>query len=85
MADGKADTLYNKIIECSNEKSIPMDNVIAFCADRSNTIFGIKHSVSQLLVSNYPWIFHSKVFLPFNLLVFCSFLIKTSINIGGSL
>ena len=33
-----------------------MNNVIAFCADTCNTMFEIKHSVSQLLVSNYPWI-----------------------------
>ena len=56
MPDGKANTIYNKMLECLNEKGIPIQNVIGFCADTCNTMFGKNHSVSQLLVSNHPWI-----------------------------
>lgn len=56
MLDGKADSIYNKILECFSEKSIPMENVIAVCAETGNTMFGKNRSVSQLLVCDYPWI-----------------------------
>lgn len=33
-----------------------MENIIGFCADTCNVMFGIHHSVAQMLVANYPWI-----------------------------
>lgn len=56
MPDGKADTIYASVIKCFKDKNIPMENVIGFCADTCNVMFGKQHSVSQLLVHNHPWI-----------------------------
>lgn len=56
LDDGKADTIYQAILKCFNDKDIPMTNIIGFCADTCNVMFGKYHSVSQLLVQNHPWI-----------------------------
>ncbi|XP_028416846.1 uncharacterized protein LOC114541055 [Dendronephthya gigantea] len=56
LEDGKADTIYQAILRCFNDKDIPMTNIIGFCADTCNVMFGKYHSVSQLLVKNHPWI-----------------------------
>ena len=36
--------------------NIPMVNVIGFCADTCNVMFGKHHSVSQLLLKDCPWV-----------------------------
>ncbi|KAJ8041329.1 hypothetical protein HOLleu_12119 [Holothuria leucospilota] len=56
MPDGKADTIYNTVLQCFKDKNIPMKNIIGFCADTCNVMFGAHHSVAQLLVKNHPWI-----------------------------
>ena len=56
LDDGKAETIYQAILKCFNDKNIPMINIIGFCADTCNVMFGRYHSVSQLLVKNHPWI-----------------------------
>jgi hypothetical protein len=57
LDDGKADTIFKAIVECFEQKGgIPMENIIGFCADTCNVMFGIHHSVAQMLVANYPWI-----------------------------
>lgn len=56
LDDGKAETIYQAILKCFNDKNIPMTNIIGFCADTCNVMFGRYHSVSQLLVKNHPWI-----------------------------
>lgn len=56
MPDGKADTIYNTVLQCFKDKNIPMGNIIGFCADTCNVMFGAHHSVAQLLVKNHPWI-----------------------------
>jgi hypothetical protein len=56
LDDGKADTIYKAIVECFEQKGIPMENIIGFCADTCNVMFGAYHSVAQMLVANYPWI-----------------------------
>ena len=56
LDDGKAETIYQAILKCFNDKNIPMTNIIGFCADTCNVMFGKYHSVSQLLVKNHPWI-----------------------------
>ena len=56
LDDGKADTIYNAVVKCFEQKGIPMENVIGFCADTCNTMFGAHHSVAQMIVVNYPWI-----------------------------
>ena len=56
LDDGKADTIYKAIVECFEQKGIPMENVIGFCDDTCNVMFGAYHSVAQMLVANYPWI-----------------------------
>lgn len=56
LSDGKAHTIYNKVKECLSEMHIPMENIIGFCADTCNVMFGKHNSVSQLLVKECPWI-----------------------------
>ena len=50
LDDGKAETIYQTILKCFNDKNIPMTNIIGFCDDTCNVMFGKYHSVSQLLV-----------------------------------
>lgn len=70
MPDGKADTIYKAIIQCFEEKHIPMENIIGFCADTCNVLFGSLHSVSQLLCKNHPWIL--PVICSFHLIHLCT-------------
>lgn len=56
LADGKADTIYHNLKQCFNEKGIPMEYEIGFCADTCNVMFGRNHFVSQLLLQDHPWI-----------------------------
>lgn len=56
LPNGKATTIYDSIKSCLNEMSIPIENVIGFCADTCNVMFGKNHSVSQLLIKDHPWI-----------------------------
>jgi hypothetical protein len=56
LDDSKAETIYQAMLKCFNDKNIPMTNIIGFCADTCNVMFGRYHSVSQLLVKNHPWI-----------------------------
>jgi hypothetical protein len=54
LKDGTASTIYTSVLECMRERGIPMQNVIGFCADTCNVMFGANHSVSQLLVKDHP-------------------------------
>ncbi|XP_064082024.1 uncharacterized protein LOC135198424 [Macrobrachium nipponense] len=56
LPNGKADTIYGKIKACMTSCNIPMINVIGFCADTCNVMFGKHHSVSQLFIKDCPWI-----------------------------
>lgn len=56
LKDGTATTIYTSLIESMRERGISMHNVIGFCADTCNVMFGANHSVSQLLIKDYPWI-----------------------------
>ena len=56
MPDGKASTIYDNVIRCFQEKNIPIRNIVGFCADTCNVMFGKHHSVSQMLVRDQPWI-----------------------------
>ena len=56
LPDGTATTIYESVIKCLSEKSIPMENVIGFSSDTCNVMFGKNHSVAQMLVKDYPWI-----------------------------
>ena len=48
LDDGKAYTIYKTILECFEQKGIPMENIIGFCADTCNVMFGTHHSVAQM-------------------------------------
>ena len=56
LPDGTATTIYESVIKCLSDKSIPMENVIGFSSDTCNVMFGKNHSVAQMLVKDYPWI-----------------------------
>ena len=56
LPDGTATTIYESVIKCLSDKSIPMGNVIGFSSDTCNVMFGKNHSVAQMLVKDYPWI-----------------------------
>ena len=56
LPDGTATTIYESVIKCLSDKSIPMEKVIGFSSDTCNVLFGKNHSVAQMLVKDYPWI-----------------------------
>ena len=56
LPNGAAATIYESLVNSLKEKDIPMENVIGFCADSCNVMFGVNHSVAQMLVRDYPWI-----------------------------
>jgi hypothetical protein len=56
LPNGAAATIYESLIKSLKDKDIPMRNVIGFCADTCNVMFGVNHSVAQMLVHGYPWI-----------------------------
>lgn len=56
LSDGKVITMHSKIRETLSNMNIPMENVIDFCADTCNVMFGKYNSVSQLLLKEHPWI-----------------------------
>ena len=49
ISDGRAVTISDSIVASLTEKKIPMKNVIAFCADTCNVMFGQHHSVATIL------------------------------------
>ena len=53
LKDGTATTIYTSLLESLREKGIPMHNVVGFCADTCNVMFGVHHSVSQLLKTTH--------------------------------
>ena len=54
LPNGAAATIYESLVNSLKEKDIPMENVIGFCADSCNVMFGVNHSVAQMLVRDYP-------------------------------
>ena len=56
LPNGTANTIYETLISTLKEKDIPMRNVIGFSADSCNMMFGVNHSLAQMLVRDYPWI-----------------------------
>jgi hypothetical protein len=46
LSNGAAATIYKALLK----------NVIGFCADTCNVMFGANHSVAQMLVKDHPWI-----------------------------
>ena len=70
LKDRTATTIYTSLLESLRERGIPMHNVVGFCADTCNVMFGVHHSVSQLLIKNHPWIIAVKCSC--HLIHFCS-------------
>ena len=56
LPNGSANTIYETLISTLKEKDIPMRNVIGFSADSCKVMFGVNHSIAQMLVRDYPWI-----------------------------
>ena len=48
--------IYENLIKSLKDKDISMTNVIGFCADTCNVMFGVNHSTAQVLMRDYPWI-----------------------------
>ena len=47
LPNGTASTIYKTLIKSLEGKAIPMRNVIGFCADSCNVMFGVNHSVAM--------------------------------------
>ena len=62
IPDGKSQTTTDHVIASNREKHILMENVIGFCADTCNVMYGAHHSVSKLLTENFLWITAVKSF-----------------------
>ena len=54
LSNGAAATIYKALLDSLKERDIPMKNVIGFCADTCNVMFGANHSVAQMLVKDHP-------------------------------
>ena len=56
--NGSANTIFDSVVKSRpiKEKGIPMENLVGFCADTCNVMFGRNHSVASLLKTGYPWI-----------------------------
>jgi hypothetical protein len=55
LQNGEAVTIANETARVLEERRIEQ-NLIGFCGDTCNTMFGIHHSVSTILREKYPWI-----------------------------
>ena len=56
LSNGAAATIYKALLDSLKERDIPMKNVVGFCADTCNMMFGANHSVAQMLVKDHPWV-----------------------------
>ncbi|XP_065584645.1 uncharacterized protein LOC136043679, partial [Artemia franciscana] len=59
-SDGSAEGLTNRIKQVIEENSIPWQNIVGFCADTSNVMFGAKRSASTLMKAMVPHILNVK-------------------------
>jgi len=55
LEDERADTIAAEIARVLEDRKIQND-LIGFCADTCNIMFGQQHSVSTILKEKYPWI-----------------------------
>ena len=60
LSNGAAATTYKALLDSLKERDIPMKNVIGFCADTCNVMFGANHSFAQMLVKDHPWVIAAK-------------------------
>lgn len=61
IADAKAPSIYNLLIENFTKYEIPYkQNLIGFASDGANVMFGVHHSVMQLLKNDIPGLFVMK-------------------------
>ena len=60
IPDGKSQTIYNALAQCLRDRHIPFKNMVGFCADTCNVMFGSKQSLSQLIAQNHPWVVQVK-------------------------
>ena len=56
LENGKAITIFQAVVNSLQEKGIAMENVVGFCVDTCNVMFGKNHSVATLLEKQFPWI-----------------------------
>lgn len=49
-----AQSLYDAIKKCFEDKDIPLNNIIGFASDTCNVMFGERHSVAALMKADYP-------------------------------
>ena len=57
IESGTAQNLYNAIKNISQEKNIPLDNIIGFGSDNCSTMMGKKISFQKLLTDDIPSVF----------------------------
>ena len=54
LSNGAASTIYEALLDSLKERGIPTKNLIGFCTDMCNVMFGTNHSVAQMLVKDHP-------------------------------
>ena len=59
-SDGSAEGLTNRIEQVIEENSIPWQNIVGFCADTTNVMFGANRSASTLMKAMVPHILNVK-------------------------
>lgn len=55
-SEGTADHLYETLKTAITEKKIPLENLVGFFSDTTNSMFGENHSVVSLLKEELPQI-----------------------------
>ena len=53
-SDGKAETIFNLLCKVLEDKKIPTENWVGFCADTCNTMFGCENSVVSRIKEKFP-------------------------------
>jgi hypothetical protein len=52
--DGKVETIFNLICDVFQDKKTPTENLVGYCADTCNTIFGCDNSVVSRIKDIFP-------------------------------
>lgn len=60
LKDGTAKGIISTLMKAFEEANFPTCNLVAFCADTCNTMFGINNSVSVLLKQLFPHLLNIK-------------------------
>jgi hypothetical protein len=65
-SDGKAETIFNLLFKVFEDKKIPTENWVGFCADTCNAMFECENSVVSRIKEKFPSVMLCQVQQPFH-------------------